>query len=191
MCSRPAFPPWSKKATTLIMNGSRKPVKPTEKKSWQLLTALTSIQNLPAIPSGSSPCTAPSPTSTAVVSAWLKPPNNVNPSLRASFPMRKKITEMLPVSMFSMSPAILSILMISQPTIPMIFQNITNLLILTRIPLPYRVPSQIRKNTSPDWIPHIQATLIWLSNRNLWSLPLHTKCWRSFWLLLLLFLPQQ
>ena len=33
MCSRPAFPPWSKKATTLIMNGSRKPVKPTEKKS--------------------------------------------------------------------------------------------------------------------------------------------------------------
>lgn len=62
----------------------------------------------------------------------------------------KKITEMLPVSMFSMSPAILSILMISQPTIPMIFQNITNLLILTRIPLPYRVPSQIRKNTSPD-----------------------------------------
>lgn len=54
--------------------------------------------------------------------------------------MRKKITEMLPVSMFSMSPAILSILMISQPTIPMIFQNITNLLILTRIPLPYRVP---------------------------------------------------
>ena len=62
----------------------------------------------------------------------------------------EKITEMLPVSMFSMSPAILSILMISQPTIPMIFQNITNLLILTRIPLPYRVPSQIRKNTSPD-----------------------------------------
>lgn len=33
MCSRPVFPPWSKKATTLIINGFRKPVKPTEKKS--------------------------------------------------------------------------------------------------------------------------------------------------------------
>ncbi len=42
--------------------------------------------------------------------------------------------------MFSMSPAILSILMISQPTIPMIFQNITNLLILTRIPFTVQSP---------------------------------------------------
>ncbi len=32
MCSRPAFPPWSKKRTTLALNGCRKPVKPDGKK---------------------------------------------------------------------------------------------------------------------------------------------------------------
>ena len=132
------------------MNGSRKPVKPTEK---NVLTA---------------------PYSTYVYSKSARYPQwfislyrsftnqygrgvgvietakQCKSIFKSIISYEKKITEMLPVSMFSMSPAILSILMISQPTIPMIFQNITNLLILTRIPLPYRVPSQIRKNTSPD-----------------------------------------
>lgn len=149
MCSRPAFPPWSKKATTLIMNGSRKPVKPTEKSPDSSLQHLRLFQICPL-----------SPVVHLLYRSFtnqygrgvgvIETAKQCKSIFKSIISYEKKITEMLPVSMFSMSPAILSILMISQPTIPMIFQNITNLLILTRIPLPYRVPSQIRKNTSPD-----------------------------------------
>lgn len=62
----------------------------------------------------------------------------------------KKIAEMLPVYTFSMSPAILSILMISPRTRQIIFPDTTVLQTLIRILSLYRVPSQIRRNTSPD-----------------------------------------